>query len=111
VYLVRLAIFWRDKRLTYFDAMKKFCDTRGKNFNVITVHMAEYKSLDELYSQINKSIYEEQTNKLRVKPSKNYQTLIKMSAVKFLRSPWAITIIGGLIVLYIGIKLGLLSSP
>jgi hypothetical protein len=49
---------WKsDKRLkSLFNATKKYCEIRSRDFNVIAVHVAEYRALNKLFFNIQKSM-------------------------------------------------------
>lgn len=49
---------WKaDKRLkSLFNATKQYCEIRNKDFNVIAVHVAEYRAVSKLFFRIQHSI-------------------------------------------------------
>lgn len=49
---------WKsDKKLkSLFNAIKKYCEIRNKDFDVIAVHVAEYRALDKLFFNIQRSM-------------------------------------------------------
>ncbi len=50
-------IWTEDKRLkTLYNAIKRYCDLRDKDFNVIAVHIAEYRALNKLFFKIQRSV-------------------------------------------------------
>ena len=57
-------IWKEDKRLkTLYNAVKKYCDLKSKDFNVIAVHLAEYRALHKLFFKIQRSINKPYTKK------------------------------------------------
>src|SRR5579872_26906 len=61
----RIGEIWKaDKRLkTLYNAIKKYCDVKSKDFNEIAVHIAEYRALHKLFFKIQRSIYKPYTKK------------------------------------------------
>jgi len=57
-------IWTEDKRLkTLYNAIKKYCDLKSTDFNVIAIHIAEYRALHKLFFNIQLSIYKPHTKK------------------------------------------------
>lgn len=56
---------WKaDKRLkSLYDAIKKYCEIRERDFDIIAVHVAEYRALQKLFFKIQHSINKPYTNK------------------------------------------------
>jgi hypothetical protein len=50
---------WRsDKRIrSLYAATRKYCESTGKNFNIIAAHIAEYRAMNKVVGLIRRSIY------------------------------------------------------
>lgn len=53
----KVSEIWKtDRRLkSLYNAVKAYSELRGKNFNTMAVHIAEYRTLTRLYRQINRT--------------------------------------------------------
>ena len=57
-------IWTEDRRLkTLYNAIQKYCELKSKDFNVIAVHIAEYRALHKLFFKIRRSINKPQIKK------------------------------------------------
>jgi hypothetical protein len=57
-------IWTEDNRIkTLYNAITSYCDLKSVDFNVIAVHIAEYRALHKLFFKIQRSIYKPQTKK------------------------------------------------
>lgn len=57
-------IWTADKRVrTLYNAVKQYCLLRSKDFNVIAVHVAEYRAMNKLYRKIRRAVYKMQAKK------------------------------------------------
>lgn len=56
---------WKsDKRIkSLYDSVKRYCEIRGKEFNSIAIHIAEYRAMNKLVGKINRSIHKENLSK------------------------------------------------
>ena len=56
---------WKaDKRLkSLFRSVKRYCELKSKDFNVIALHIAEYRAMNKMVSKIRRSIYKSETGK------------------------------------------------
>lgn len=63
-----------DKRLkNIFDAIGVYCVDRGRDLIITAIHMAEYLALQELYSEIDSSIYKSEEMKHNKVTPKYYE--------------------------------------
>lgn len=48
---------------TLYNAVKRYCQLRGKEFNIIAVHVAEYRAMNKVYRKIRRAVNRMELNK------------------------------------------------